>query len=364
MNTKVIIQDKSALSTLKPDIVCAYLLAHQWHEVEQLGNKAVVYESFDQKREVLVPLRSNLADYALRMYEVIDTLSMVEGVTQLDIYNNLSFYNNDIISIRAPQGDINGTIELIHGANLFKEAEKLIYGAACFIGRDRSHVNEYIKSVRLGQTRQGSYILQLLSPLRHFSNDLLEEIPFGRKAVKQLNHSLFSLNCALQKAQLKDDINVFEEFIDQGVNAKLCESVSELITHGEGTELNIAWSNIVQNNEQTSKHIFIKENLEILKEGINVLRHKEPRYNEQLYGHVVQLGRAPEEYNGQATLQLIIDNKPKKIKIKFEQHEFDNIVIEAFKERRLISIMGDLHFKSSRSIELQNIRNLKIIPDD
>lgn len=90
---KVRIEDKAALAALSIESLRAYLdRDDRWTYAEDIPGKAAVYQHQDKTgrlREVIVPLRTDFADYASRMGDAVATLGRVEDRSELDIYNDL-----------------------------------------------------------------------------------------------------------------------------------------------------------------------------------------------------------------------------------------------------------------------------------
>lgn len=74
-----------------------------------------------------------------------------------------------------------------------------------------------------------------------------------------------------------------------------------------------------------------------------------------------RLDREPDQFDGRATLRLLIDNRPLHVSVQFERSMFDT-VIHAFRDRIPISLDGDLVPVGQR-YELGNPRNLTLILD-
>ena len=74
--------------------VRVYLLKEGWQISATIGNKCEVFSPFyadhDNQWEILVPLRSNLGDYRLRMDEAVATLVNFEGRSELAVLNDIT----------------------------------------------------------------------------------------------------------------------------------------------------------------------------------------------------------------------------------------------------------------------------------
>jgi hypothetical protein len=91
---KVRIEDKDALQALSWEALKDYLdRAKGWKYAEDIADKAVVYQHKDRGgrlREIIVPIRRDLGDYARRMADAVSTLARVEKRSELYVYEDLS----------------------------------------------------------------------------------------------------------------------------------------------------------------------------------------------------------------------------------------------------------------------------------
>jgi hypothetical protein len=89
---KVTITDKEALAALSWQALRTYLNAAGWKHIDDVTDKAEVYEApgkNGRRREILVPLRRDLADYVSRMADAVTLLARVEDRSELEVYEDL-----------------------------------------------------------------------------------------------------------------------------------------------------------------------------------------------------------------------------------------------------------------------------------
>jgi len=106
---RVSIQDETTLKSLKPLEMAAYLRANGWlPKADYHGNGSLWFFQGDSGTEfdVTVPARRELADYSLRMEEVLGTLATVEQRSQLDVLRDIQTTSADLIRVRAPSGNV------------------------------------------------------------------------------------------------------------------------------------------------------------------------------------------------------------------------------------------------------------------
>jgi hypothetical protein len=96
---KAVIQDLEALRDIQPMQVEAYLKAHHWHQQEKIADKASIWTQATPQGddfELLLPLKPEILDFPRRMGEVLETLSLAENRSQLEIFGELITQAKDI----------------------------------------------------------------------------------------------------------------------------------------------------------------------------------------------------------------------------------------------------------------------------
>lgn len=119
---KAVIQDLEALRDIQPMQVEVYLKAHHWHQQEKIADKASIWTQATPQGddfELLLPLKPEILDFPRRMGEVLETLSLAENRSQLEIFGELITQAKDItvqgivIQLQTPNIDkLSGEITL------------------------------------------------------------------------------------------------------------------------------------------------------------------------------------------------------------------------------------------------------------
>ena len=174
---KVEIRDPATLSALKPLETAAYLRAMGWRKEADLDGKGSLWlqalpdgEEFD----VTLPLKRDLADYALRMGELLRTLAAAERRSELEVLRDVMTTTADLVRVRTPSHSAeNGTLPLDQAVSFVERSRDMMLSAACaalekrafYAKRKPQQAMDYLRQVRMGQTEQGSYVLTILSPV-------------------------------------------------------------------------------------------------------------------------------------------------------------------------------------------------------
>jgi hypothetical protein len=140
----------------------------------------------------------------------------------------------DVIQITAFHSKFsNGSLPLTDGIKILESTKKIIEAAALsaieprsFYQGPRFHkARNYLEKVRVGQTEQGSYIFNIISPLDS-EEDVdahgLEDDSFERRVVKTLFRALSNLGTAAES--IEDLTNA----VEQGISGNLCNAIAEM----------------------------------------------------------------------------------------------------------------------------------------
>jgi hypothetical protein len=367
--------DQAALSQLPWGDLKSYLDGQGWAQTDRLGDKALVYVQSPETAEgpeILVPAREDLGDYASRMAEAVQILADTEQRSALEVFRDITTSGLDVVRLRAPHADADGAIAIEDGVTLYREAENLMLSAACaavdprrsYHLRKVTEATDYLKTVRLGPSERGSYVLSVYSPVQPRLGqpqlDLGDE-PFARSVTLRLAEALSAAKQAANRAIADGRFDPFEDAVSAGVSANLCDAVARLSLAARGIDIGLAWARTRPSGRPALRLTFNAEVAEVLQEAASVFRRSEPLTDARLTGFVVALERPIEQFDGNATLRLLIEDRPRRVRVRFEQDVYAQI-IRAFQDKSAISLLGDLYPVSQRW-EIRNPREIRVLQD-
>ncbi|MBU0654240.1 MAG: hypothetical protein KJ914_03805 [Gammaproteobacteria bacterium] len=370
MSIRANITDNVILKNIQSNDVEFYLLKRSWSKIKQIAG-SVIYDSPDKKLRIWVPLAGGLEeDFVLSMGKLLNSLSAYEDRSQLDIAEDFDiFHVGDVIRVGSedPLDKTSSTFPLYSAAQLIEQAKQvLLTGAsiatikdpkknrAFFGSRKPNDALEYMKSVRLGQTERGSYIIKLISPLPNdlketqFNLELVpEKPPFERLAVEKTFLGLSSLKDVLveTKKMGKFYFEPFFERINDGINADLCEAIVGKPDGSNKNPLNfsVSWSPAfrISTPEHISTRIeFPVEYFSYISQAAQEFRKKEPE-NIKFYGYVITLHQDKDSDVGDVTVATHIEGVPKKIRMTLASYDHQ-VAIKAYEKRDEVQVIGVL----------------------
>lgn len=375
---KAEIVDPVALAAIGPSALASYIRGEGWIRTEQFGESSDVYE-LDGRAELIVPRTDTLVDYPRVVSDLITRLADYEGRDQLQVYKDLVGAERDVVRVRAPEAEDDGSVRVDHGVEIVLQARDMLLSAACSASDPRASyragkvkdASSYMDRVRLGQTEQGSFIVTLLAPvppsLVPDQFDLWPaetSEPYERLVTRRLADGLAAARLAAEKVVQGGNLAAFEAAIPRGVSANLCEALSKLIVLGEGLEVSVTWAKTRPTPETRRTVEFTKPYAEILSEAARLFRSQEPRPDERLEGFVVKLDRGPDIKEGKVTLRALLDGNAVSIKAELEPNLY-SIALAAHEQQKPLAIVGDLKRVGQRW-HLNSPRNLVVLeePDD
>lgn len=378
-------QDSSTLTALKPLEVASYLRVRGWRQEAEIGDKGSIWVlpavNGREEADIVLPMRRSLSDFALRMGDVLRTLAAIERRRETEVLHDLMTGNSDLIRVRAPNRDAaSGSLPLEEAVLFVERSRDMMLAAACaaiskrsyFATRKPARATDYLSKVRMGQTERGSYILTILSPVApallsegELPLDLEPPEPYERQVIRTLAESLAALEGAARHAASSGGMGAFQQAVQRGVSANLCEAVAGLsaVSPGEGLDISIAWSRTRDPAATVPSRIFLgSDSIPLIQEAARLFKDVAPVEDADMQGFVTRLARGPQERSGEVTLEGFVDGQPRRAAVELGEGIYSQAV-QAHEHRQLVACSGDL-VKDRGGYRLQNPRHFRVIAGD
>jgi len=395
MTRQEIIRNPNFIKDINPKYVSSYLNLKGWNQEKIIADRASIWilpskqDNEDNYYEILLPLQSSIQDYAIRISEVLQTLSIVENRPVIEIINEINNIDADIIRIRVEYPDItDNTIHLDDGIRLFDSTKQLMYSISSsvvnprpfFQGGRSKKVTDYMEKLRIGQTEPGSYIIKIISPV---SDPLSDN--FERQVIKKLFNALEITNNFPENIEEGEKL---VEIVDTGISSNFCDAILKMSqgVSKEGIQFNLSRSKNTELPSNVSSEIKInvdalprlKEAKEKLKsKGVVTYFHKrdkrrtkksspifqEPSQTESLYkveGKVIKLEWGEEDKKGRVTIITSIQGNTQESEIVIELNRADyKKAFEANLNQSLIICTGNL-IEEKNQLIIRDVRSFTI----
>jgi hypothetical protein len=380
---KVAVQDPATLGALRPLELTGYLRANGWRQEADLAGKGSLWllrNSEGQEFDIALPARRELADYALRMAEALQTLAEVERRSQLDILRDIQTTTSDLVRVRARSRDAeNGTLPFDQAVAFVESSRDMLLAAACaaidkrpsFASRKAQQAMEYLRNVRMGQTERGSYVLTILSPvppeLRPAQGTLLPvepEDPYERSVTRTLMNALEALEQAAREAAVGGNMTAFQNAVSRGVSANLCDAVIRLsaVSPGDGLDIQVSWSRTRPVGRETPSIVFLdNDSIPIIEEAARQFREIAPLEDVEIEGFVTRLHRGPTAKEGEVTIEASIEGKLRRITLRLGA-EYSQAA-QAHERRHPVRCTGEL-VREGRGFRLRDPRHFEFLTRD
>lgn len=383
---RVSIRDRAVLTSVEVPSIRAYLSRRGWNLLGPRGPYVEIWAIHEPSsdRRLLVPKTPSLDDYASRVSDVIQALEDVEDRSQVEILYDLLAVHWDVI--RVPVGDGGrhaGTIAIQDGALLIERSKDMVLAAAkradtreprrVYGPRRSQQVDEYMRSVRLGQTEHGSYVITVHSPVSHVLQQTLFEgadisepdDPFSRQVTRTLARSLEHTVEAATEATDRGDLEPFDHKVEFGVSANLCAAVRDLneANNGRGVAIQFSWSPARAVAADVPSRIQVPPRvIPAITDAERLFREREPKEDYDLEGVVVGLERAEDALIGKVKIRARLDVGYRTVSVEMPDADY-RVASDAHRDRQPISCTGEL-VREGRSFELRAPRHVAVVLDD
>lgn len=376
---KAQITDIAVLNNLSPIEITSYLISKGSSRRGALRDVAGVWEYAGS--EIIVPNDKQLADYAPSISTILMQLEKTENRSQLEIVKDIQLSGYDVVRVRNTSTEAKkGSIPIVDSVKLITNTKEMILAAACslvskkasYLTRKPQQAEEYIKTVRLGQTEIGSFVITALSPVgpelksaQPTLLDLPQELPpYEKRVIPALHRALVAINDAARAASESQDVTPFISNIENGVTSNLCDAIAALNDTAEGGFIEVGFT--LSKNRKGAKPIvpviFDKEYTPIFKEASKEIKAREPQPDQEIIGFVVNLNRQTDDTVGQITIQDIQPDKQRSVVVQLDDATYSQ-AIQAHEQKNLVRITGTVS-RHGRGYALEPASELFVFPKE
>ena len=358
-----------------------FLLKLGWKQANNLNDYYNVWHSpiiDERQEELVVPITNEVFRLERDLNNIIKTLMTFYDKKEYQILDDFENSVKDQVKFRVKsEMTEDGYIPLVEGVRLLENTKEMLIASFLSISNKKKNytgphpenVNEAISNIKMGQTEEGSFIINIYLPNDYYEDgqpSLLEEESdsFTRKALTVMEQASTELiSKAKTFEEQHNDLSVFDDSYLQGVSSNFCSAISEISSNGKNdVEIEIILNDTIDAKENIRK-------IEIKKEIIPIINNVKEYYKQDLttenfvlIGHVTKLHQEVDESEGDITLTCLIDGKLKKVKLELNE-TFYTIAQEAHRNKSYLRCVGTLKV-NGRVTTLTNIEDVLIMSDD
>ncbi|MFJ6214246.1 hypothetical protein ACIQGZ_13055 [Streptomyces sp. NPDC092296] len=317
---------------------------------------------------------------------MLETLATVEDRSESQIVAEISRSDADVQYVRTRPGGDPGTMPIEDGVRAFESLQQWVLVNAVSASSDRhrlvqpsrkpAQALDFMRSVRLGPTLEGSYILTVYIPIPPLIGQMTLdaagvgfpgiEQPFQRRVSLSLRESTIQAVAAADEViRLGRGMDSFTERVAHGVNANLCEALSGLSSgSSDPVDIEFSWA-LSRPMEPTRPVVVTSNHVAVLREAAQELRAQTPAEDVRVVGAVVRLHREGSMGPGEVSIAGIVegDMNDKLRRVWFDLPEDSyGVATQAHERGATVSVTGTLARRGNRYV-LQHPSDFYVIPD-
>lgn len=341
-----------------------------------------------------VPQEHTDVDYWRALEQALLTIGEAQNLTLGELAEQIAAIHADLVFIRAPRTDADGTIPLRDAVQLIDSVGDMFDSAAIRTANPRSsgrgrkpeRVKHFLDSdLRFGHTKRGSFIITVAArldepeleipevgtaptqvvqpPVAEAPNGPLpeprheeppaEQMDFSRRVMVTFSRTL-STAWTYLAADSADKVVTLTEAQEAGVNVKTLEALATIAEAqgGGDVELSFDWSPTLAQPNLPEQIVFTPVEIERIPQAVERLKQRE---NEPAPTHIV--GRVtslalgdihnPQNTSGVVELRADVAGTPRTVLVELAGRDY-RWAIYAFEHSRLLPISGQLSKVSNR----------------
>lgn len=372
---KARIADARALAACAPAELSMYLRSGGWRIAERRGNLAswVRPAGAEGEFEVLQPLDPASRDYAARVGDVVATVAIAEGRSELDILRATTRVSDDVHFVSIfPSDEAPGLIAIEDGVTAYESLRSLVIASAYPVfanqyrvvqpARKPQELTEFLRTVRIGPAAEGSYTLTVHTPVPPLltqqpslfgdEHDVPRYLSLGRQVSLQIYAAIRAACQAADAALLTSDgLTPFTDAVGEGLSANLCEALVGLGGgSGHSFEVSLTLAAVRGESGQLAPVRFRRDLLPVLREAAVELRARTPEEGVVVVGEVVRLHREAAG-SGEITLVGRVDDQEplRRIWLDLPGDDYPTAV-RAHQQMLEVSVSGNLVRRGTRYV--------------
>ncbi|MBS2961839.1 hypothetical protein KGA66_02180 [Actinocrinis puniceicyclus] len=367
-----------------PQRISLYLSSRGWVPDDDPGG--TLWTSLDEEFQVFVPKSVRMRGYAKYIEDVLKTLSTAEDRSQAQITLEVSSSDADVQYVHTDADSDPGTTPINDGVRSFECLRQWVLSGAVFASSDLPRLVQpsrkpvpaldFMRTVRLGPTLEGSYVLTVYIPIPPLIGQTAIEMedprhnlatqPFERRVSLSLRKATReALNAASEVIQRREDMDAFTRRAASGVNANLCEALAGLSSEtARDVAIDFSWA--LSRPVEPSPPIYVsRDQRTVLKEAAQELRAQAPEEDVTVVGAVVRLHRDGAFGAGEVSIAGIVEgglnDRLRRVWVELAEDDYSRAT-RAHESGVTVTVTGSLIRRGTRHL-LQNPSNFNVIPE-
>jgi len=305
--------------------------------------------------ELIVPEENDIKYFSLTIEELLSVLSDFYGKTNsqiIDDFNNL-IQDKVKYSIKSDTTK-NGLILLNDGIRLLDHTKEMLASTLMavnkkkknYIGQRFESVNDILENIELGQTEEGSFVINIYIPRDYYENKnpslpFFDEPTYTRKALDIMENATRELLSKIEEYQESENIQIFDELVEKGVSSNFCNAISEISSNGKhDIFINIEYNNGIDRMTEIKEISINREFIPIINKIVEYFRSDIMEEDYYLTGYVTMLHQEEDAVEGEITLATWIESTRRKVRMKLNVSDYI-VAVNAHRDRQQITRLSE-----------------------
>lgn len=365
---------------LRLEDVRTHLVLDGWHrDAAASWETATVYHREDA--ELVVPVRRELRDYALRMADIVQTLASVHSRSPRSILSELMQPPSaDVLRLRdVSPYSTQGSVPIEEGLRLINGGRNALLAVAHSAKEPLDYhprlgvkdAVDFLDKCRLGQTERGSYIATILIPVPPEINETQQETMFGSEPDQPYERRVTTLfMSALDTIRKSLDDTAPGELLDaskRGISSNLCDAVAEMLPNADQSEveISVAWARTRQNypKQVPARVTVASAEAGTIRAVAQKLRERQSKSPQTVQGAIIGLsGDTTSMFDGfVGTVRIHSPQYDHQVTVKLGRPDFQ-LALDAYREGKRIKVTGYVR-RMGKTIELLQPKGFSLISD-
>lgn len=363
-----------------PDVT-RYLGVTGWLRNSNFPNKNLLVfekEVFGETVQVVLPAKTEYKDFHPRLGDLLRFLSDLDEIDISTIAQQIRRPSIDRLQVRLISGiSSEGSIPLSYASRLIQSMKDLFVAAACteenpqpFYRRATKVAVNHADVCRFGQTRVGSYIVTIESPVPLTAQKTLfpheSSSPFSRRVVTRIQMGLGQV----EQAVLDGRIDALIDGYKTGINANMAEAILNLrdANHDATFEYTMDLSPTIPLKISAPRVVSIEKNgFEFLEAAARVLRGSDEEEHVTISGKIIRLFADDvdeddsEEVQGNRVIVIRSDDGYRRnVHVSLNADEY-RIACDAHRDSRTVTVNGNME-RMGKGWQLMASQDFHITP--
>jgi hypothetical protein len=367
----------SELSAINPLALETLLTATGWRQVAVRDDVFRVFESPDSITDVLIPLNNTYGDYLTRLNEALLGVEENFGRRAEILLSQLLAGPMDEMSFEREVATLRGSIEWRSGERLYGAARQTFRAAAKsseehlpYFGssRQRTPARRFINGVRMGQTKESSYVITALVPIRSDFEAVLPSLEdyrpgFFRGVTANLMQAAEAAVEAAVDYGRRQSFDAFIESVDYGVSGELVDALANLTTRSQEVRISAQWSPLVNEPVNIPSEVIVTPDyVPVFKTASRRFKQPTAVATVTVTGTIVGLDRPKFGEAGIGRIDVLTGISATRLRARLSNEQY-LAAIEAHRDGFVLRMTGELS-RAGNLFWLYNVRDIERLSAD